>query len=118
MATEKINPIRITDKDTGVEYELDFSRDSVRFVEAQGYKVDETFDFPATNIPKLFWYAFRKNHKGLAKSQTDALLEKMGGLTQKVAERLILLYNQAVMANNVIQDDEDLEKNSRVTVEL
>lgn len=115
---ERINPIRITDKETGKVYELDFSRDSVRFVESQGFKVDETFEFPTINVPKLFYYAFRKNHKEMAKNQTDAILEKMGGLTQQIAERLALLYNQAVMANNVLQDDEDLEKNSRVTVEM
>lgn len=115
---ERIEPIRITDKDTGETYVLDFSRESVRFVEAQNFKIDETFDFPNTNIPKLFFYAFRMHHKKMAKNQTDALLDKMGGLTGKIAERLVLLYQQATTSNNIIQDDEDLEKNSHVTVEL
>ena len=115
---ERIEPIRITDKDTGETYVLDFSRESVRFVEAQNFKIDETFDFPNTNIPKLFFYAFRMHHKKMAKNQTDALLDKMGGLTGKIAERLVLLYQQATTSNNINQDDEDLEKNSHVTVEL
>ena len=115
---ERIEPIRITDKDTGETYVLDFSRESVRFVEAQNFKIDETFDFPNTNIPKLFYYAFRMHHKKMAKNQTDALLDKMGGLTGKIAERLVLLYQQATTSNNILQDDEDLEKNSHVTVEL
>lgn len=118
MAEERINPIRITDNDTGKVYELDFSRESVKFVEAQGYKIDETFDYPNVNIPKLFYYAFRKNHKNMALNQTTDLLDKMGGLTEQIALRLVDLYRQATMANNVIQDDEDLGKNSRVTVEL
>ena len=42
----------------------------------------------------------------------------MGGLTEKIAVRLVDLYRQATMANNIIQDEEDLGKNSRVTVEL
>ena len=37
MAEERINPIRITDNDTGKVYELDFNRESVDFVERQGY---------------------------------------------------------------------------------
>jgi len=115
---ERIEPIRITDKDNGETYVLDFSRESVRFVEAQNFKIEETFDFPNTNIPKLFFYAFRMHHKKMAKNQTDALLDKMGGLTGKIAERLVLLYQQATTSNNIIQDDEDLEKNSHVTVEL
>ena len=118
MATDRIEPIKITDKDTGETYELDFSRESVRFVESQGYKIDETFDFPNMNIPKLFYFAFRKNHKKMAKNQTDALLDKMGGLTGKIAERLVLLYQQATTSNNIIQDDEDLEANPHVAVEL
>lgn len=115
---ERIDPIRITDNESGKVYELDFSRESVRFVEQQGYKIDETFDFPNVNIPKLFYYAFRKNHRNVSLQQTTELLDKMGGLTEKVAIRLVSLYQQATMSNNVIQDEEDLGKNSRVTVEL
>lgn len=115
--TDRINPIRITDNDTDTTYELDFSRDSIRFMEGNGFKVDEVGDFPVTNIPLLFYYAFRKNHRSMARNQTDKLLEKMGGLTPKILERLVSLYNQAAMSNNV-QDDEDLEKNPHMTVEL
>lgn len=118
MEETRIEPIKITDNDTGNTYELDFSRESVRFIESQGFKVEDTFELPNVNVPKLFYYAFRKNHRKMAKTQTDAILEKMGGLTEKIAERLVLLYTQATRANNIIQDEEDLEKNSRVTVEL
>ena len=113
-----IAPVRITDNDTGKVYELDFSRESVTFVESQGYKIEETFDFPNLNIPKLFYYAFRKNHRNVSLDQTKKLLDKMGGLTEKIAVRLVDLYRQATMSNNIIQENEDLEKNSRVTVEL
>ena len=115
---EIIDPIRLTDNETGKTYELDFSRESVRFVENQGFKIEETFDYPNVNIPKLFYYAFRKNHKNVSLDQTEKLLDKMGGLTEKIAIRLVDLYRQATMANNIIQENEDLEKNSRVTVEL
>jgi len=115
---ERVEPIYITDNDTGKKYELDFSRESVRWVENQGFKIEETFDFPNVNIPKLFYYAFRKNHKNVSLNKAEELLDKMGGLTEKVAVRLVDLYRQATVANNIIQDDEDLAKNSRVTVEL
>ena len=115
---DRINPIKITDVDSGKVYELDFNRESVKFVEQQGYKVEETFDFPNVNIPKFFYYAFRANHRNVSLQQTNALLDKMGGITEKIALRLIDLYRQATMSNNVIQEDEDLGKNSHVTVEL
>lgn len=115
---ERVNPIRITDNDTGETYELDFSRESVYYMDQHGFSVDEeTFKFPATNIPKLFYYSFRKNHRKLSQTQTDAVLRKLGGLTQEMIERLVQLYVQAATSNN-IQDEEDLGKNAHVTVEL
>lgn len=115
---DRIEPIRITDNDTNKVYELDFNRESVRFVENQGFKIDEVFDFPNINIPKLFYFSFRMHHKNVSLNQTAELLDKMGGLTEKIAVRLIDLYRQATMANNVVQQEEDLGKNSHVTVEL
>lgn len=115
---DRINPIKITDVDSGKVYELDFNRDSVRYVEQQGFKIDETFDFPNVNIPKLFYYAFRANHRNVSLQQAQALLDKMGGITEKIAIRLVDLYRQATLSNNVIQEEEDLGKNSHVTVEL
>lgn len=115
---ERINPIRITDRDNGSVYELDFNRESVRFVEQQGYQIEKTFDFPNVNVPKLFYFAFRAHHKNVSLNQAQALLDKMGGITEDIAIRLVDLYRQATAANNIIQDKEDLAKNSRVTVEL
>ena len=115
---EKIAPIFITDNDTGEKYELDFNREAVYFMDQRGFAVnEETFNFPATNLPKLFFYAFRKNHRRMTQGQTDAMLAKIGGLTPEMIERLVELYTQAASSNN-IQDKEDLEANPHVTVEL
>lgn len=114
---ERVNPIRITDNETGKVYELDFSRDAVRFAEAREFELDHIKRYPNTKIPEFFFYAFRKNHKKLAKSQTDELLEKIGGVTPEILERLILLYNQAALTH-VIATDEDGAKNENMTVEM
>ena len=118
MEKEIIKPMRITLADSGETYELDFSRDSVAFAEDRKFNTDEVAQYPVTKVPEFFYYAFRKNHRKLARSQTDAILTEIGGLTPKMLQRLLLLYNQAAMSNAVIQDDEDLEKNSKVAVEL
>lgn len=114
---ERVPSIKITDHETDTTYELDFCRDSVRFAEARGFKTDDVSDYPVTKIPEFWFYSFRMHHKNMAKNQTDALLDKMGGMTPQIAARLIELYNQAATSNN-IQDDEDLAKNAKVTVEL
>lgn len=114
---ERINPVRVTDKDSGEVYELDFSRESVRFAEARGFKLEDVNDFPVTKFSELFYFSLRKNHRNLPKEKADKLYEKMGGMTEKLLIRLIHLYQQAASANN-IQDEEELAKNEHVTVEL
>lgn len=115
---ERINPIRFTDNETGNVYELDFNRESVRFVENSGFEIDRTFDLPNVNIPKLFYFSFRAHHKNVSLNQANKLLDKLGGLTEEMAMRLMDLYRQATLSNNVLQDKEELEKNELVTVEL
>lgn len=114
---DRIQPIKLTDNDTNETYELDFSRDSIRFAEQRGFKVDEVTDYPVTKFPEIFFYAFRMHHKNLSRTQTDALYEKLGGYTPKFLERLIMLYNQAALANNIVED-EDAAKNAHMTVEM
>lgn len=114
---DRVMPVRVIDNKTGTAYELDFSRESVKFAENRGFKADELTVFPVTRIPELFYYAFRKNHKNVARSQTDALLDGMGGMTSALLERLVQLYNQAALTH-LIATDEDAAKNAEVTVEL
>lgn len=115
---DRVKPVRLVDQETGKEYILDFSRDSVRFAESRGFKPEEVMDFPSTKIPELFFYAFRKNHKNIAKNQTDTILfEQLKGVSATLLERLILLYNQAALTHLIVTD-EDTEKNSRMIVEL
>ena len=115
---ERINPIKFTDKDTNETYELDFNRESVKFMAVQGFVMDDVVDMIATKGEELWYYAFRAHHRRLSKSQTDKLYEKMGGLTPKIIKRLMELYQQALMSNGIVQDDEELEANPHVAVEL
>lgn len=114
---ERIPPIRITDNDTGAVYELDFSRESIRFAESRGFDPDEISKYPVTRIPELWYYAFRMHHKNLARDKTDALLDKLHGLSPAMIERLGQLYNQAGLVHT-LSTNEDIAKNAQVTVEM
>lgn len=116
-AKERVNPIYITLKDSGNNYELDFNRDSVRFAEAREFKLSDVSDFPQTKVPELFFYSFRMHHRTMSRQKTDELLDKLGGVTPQMLERLVLLYQQAQMSN-ILTDDEDYGKNGCVTVVL
>jgi tryptophanase len=115
---ERINPIRINDAENGMNYELDFNRDSVRFAENREFVTEDVPKYPATKVPELFWYAFRMHHKSMSRAQTDALLDRIGGLSPAALERLILLFQQAQFSNVINSDDEEQGKNGAVTVTL
>ena len=113
----RVTPIRITDPDKGTVYELDFSRQSVRFAEGRGFKISELLEYPQSNIPAFWYYAFRKNHGDMSRKQTDEMLEELGGLTPEMLERLVQLY-QAPNASLIANEDDDERKNSRLMVEM
>lgn len=112
----KVNPMTITDNETGEKYILDFTRESVKFAEQRGFKISELTDFPQTNIPQLFYFAFRKNHRNIPREKTDKLLESLNGLTPAEIARLVELYNQPTESLIVMGTEE--RKNSRIMVEL
>lgn len=113
-----VQPIRITDGDKGITYELDFNREAVRHAQNRGFKIAEMGDFPTILVSDLFFYSFRKNHKNVGRNQTDALLEKMGGVTPPVLERLVQLYQQAATSNIIALEDDETAKNANVIVEM
>ena len=87
---ERINPIKITDKDTGETYELDFNRESVKFMANQGFVMDDNvIDLIAAKGEELWYYAFRAHHKRLSKNQTDKLYEKIGLDVKSVKQALL-----------------------------
>lgn len=114
---EKVKPIKLTDPKTNEVYILEFSRESVKFAEFRKFNISELLDFPQTNIPDLWFYAFRKNHKNVARSQTDKMLYDIGGLKKEELERLINLYNEPA-ASLILDDEGDTRKNAKMTVEL
>lgn len=111
---ERPNPIKITDPDTQEVYTLDFDREAVKFAERRGFKIMEFQNTPDTGIADLFFYAFRKNHKNVARDKTDKLLDDLEGLLPEEVNRLQELYSAAITSLNVGGE----RKNSRVKVEL
>lgn len=111
---ERPNPIKITDPDTNEVYTLDFDREAVKFAERRGFKILEFQSVPETGVSDLFFYAFRKNHKNVARDKTDKILEDLGGLLPEEVNRLQELYSASVSSINV----EGTRKNSKMRVEL
>lgn len=121
MNNDKINPIILTDNETGTKYTLEFNRESVQYAERNGFDIDDVDVHPMTRIPEFFFYAFRMHHKYIDRKKTDEILfdkdNGLGGLPEGMLVRLAELY--AAPFNAFKRDDEENEgKNSRMTVEM
>mgnify|MGYP003319990707 CR=1 FL=1 len=74
------------------EYVLEYSRQSVKTMEAQGFVLDELTSKPMTMIPLLFAGAFIKNHSGkdgVKRKVIDEIFDEIGdktGLMQALME--------------------------------
>lgn len=111
---QNVRPVIVTDDETGAEYTLEFTRDSVRFAEARGFKIADVADYPMTKVPELWFYAFRAHHKNVSRAKTDELLNGLGGIPDGLLERLGELYAAPFSALT----DGQTEENPRVTVTL
>ena len=114
---EQVKPIILHDSEEGVDYTLEFNRESVRFAEARGFDISDVGKYPMTKIPELFFYAFRMHHKSVSREKTDRILfEYLGGLPDGMAERLGALYSAPFEA--LTADEGKPGKNARITVEM
>ena len=117
--TEKksVKPITLRDQTNGDIYVLEFSRDSVRFAEARGFKIAAMDDGAVmTTTEDLFFYAFRMHQPKISKAETDKILyEKLKGMPKGMMERLVDLYLAPVYT--LSQNEED-EKNATMTAEF
>lgn len=102
---EKIKPLIIKDNEKDMEYTLEFNREAIRFAESRGFIIDDLDKFQVTKIPEFFYYAFRMHHRNVPRNKTDEILEKLGGLTPPMLERLGELY--AVPYTTVINIEEE-----------
>lgn len=113
----EVRPIRLIDNETGDAYILDFDVESVKYADRQGLDPDLVIKFPATQGELLFYCAFRKHHKNVARDKTNRILwDWLGGFNENTApifSRLIELYYSAIGTLN-----SEAKENPRMAVEL
>ena len=112
--TERVKPVIIHDHENGKDYTLEFSRDSVKFAEQRGFRLQDVDSFPMTKLPEFFWYAFRMHHPSVSLGQAEKLFERMGGMSEALGKRLGELWTVPYEALN----PDGNEGNATVTAEL
>lgn len=73
----------------GKDYELEYSRQSVKTMESRGFVLDEMTSKPMTMIPMLYEGAFIKNCRGIKRQTMDDIYDGIGdktGFIQALAE--------------------------------
>ena len=93
------------------DYTLEYTRNSVKQMEAQGFVLDKIAEQPMTMIPMLVYGAFAKHHKGIKRSLVDEIYEhitdKIGDGDNGFIHALLEMYAETVnsLTNNEAADE-------------
>ena len=112
---EKVKPVILHDSEKNHDYTLEFNRDSIKFAEGRGFKIQDVDDYQMSKVPEFFWYAFRMHHPSVSLGQAEDILYRMGGMSEALGQRLGELWAAPYKA---LSADSGEEKNVTVTVEL
>jgi len=110
---QKVNQINF--EYMGKEYCLEYTPDTIKRMEANGFNINEIGDKPAIRIEQLWAGAFMAHHR---KAVGDGIPEK---LLKQMKNREELYRKLAEMYNNTLaylMDDEDNEGNVEWTATL
>lgn len=117
-----MKPIKITDSETGKQYILEFNRATVKATEQSGFNPELVDSQTVSQVSKLFYGAFKKNHPQISYDKVEKIIDELDGIPKKMIFRLLELYSYA--ADTLIRDEDEDEnegeeaKNSKLTVEM
>ena len=75
----------------GVDYTLEYNRASVKILEANGFKIDELFEKPMTNIELMFQCAFIKNHPNVQLTTITEILNECPDKNELLASLKVMI---------------------------
>lgn len=98
----------------GKEYTLEYTRESIKQMEREGFVADDIVSKPMTTLPRLFAGAFKAHHKFDAKQKViDEMFElftNKGALLEKLAE----MYHEPF---EELMDDDNIDQGNAITWE-
>ena len=89
------------------EYILEYTRGSIKDMEANGFKVGEVGDRPAMMIPLLIKGAFIKHHKFLKENEVEAIINaipKKNELIGELSEMVFSAYTDLLDDNKEVDE--------------
>jgi len=100
----------------GKAYTLEYSRNTVKQMEAQGFQIDEIWSKPLTSVLTLFSGAFLMHHPNVFRNKAlcEEIYRSLPG-RDKLLETLVQLYQEPVLS--LLDEPEENEGNTSWEVE-
>jgi hypothetical protein len=105
----------ITLKFENKTYTLAYTRESVTAMEQTGFVADDLFVRPMTMLPMLFYGAFRANHKGIKRRDTDRIYNSLENRADLISA-LVEMYRDTITSLMVDDNEDGAEGNATWTV--
>ena len=113
MEDKKVNQINFDYE--GKHYCLEYNRESVKRMEAAGFKPGESGTTPLLELDMLWAGAFYKNHRNTSSRVIEKLLDMIGD-QDKLLETLRIMVAETY--NTLRNDNEDNEGNLKWTATI
>lgn len=98
----------------GKEYTLEFTRESIKQMEREGFVAGDVINKPMNTLPKLFAGAFKAHHRFDTKQKKiDEIFEKFKN-KQALVEKLAEMYSEPM---ETLMDDEAIEEGNAIAWE-
>ena len=96
------------------EYTLEFTRDSIKQMEREGFVAGDILNKPMSTVPKLFAGAFKAHHRFDTKQKKiDEIFEKFTN-KQALIEKLAEMYSEPM---ETLMDDENIDEGNAIAWE-
>ena len=92
-----------------VEYTLEFTKNTIKRMEAAGFVIQEAKTKPMTTFPTLFAGSFLARNKWIKQDTIDKIYEKLAN-KEELMDKLIEMYVEQVEA--LFDEPEPSEKNA------
>lgn len=99
------------------DYVLEFSRNTARQIEEQGFVLDQMGEKPSIMIPLLVYGAFMKNNRGIKRSLVDEIYKNVVNKVGSDGEEGFINVLSEMYAETVssLMDDEEVDEGNAAT---
>ena len=98
----------------GKEYTLEFTRESIKQMEREGFVASDVVNKPMNTLPKLFAGAFKAHHRFDTKQKNIDEIFELFKNKQALVEKLAEMYSEPM---ETLMDDEAIDEGNAIAWE-